>query len=178
MIEALRLNRRLMLGAASTLVGAAWLPGGASWAADTPAQPSDAVWASSFKDLTDTMQPLSQWKGKTTVIYFFATWCVPCHLETPKLVKLYNMFKQNDMVVIGIALDNADKTRAFAKRYNVEYPVVYGGRDAVQLGRDLGNDQGAIPFTVVIDRGGKIVEVIKGDTPDGKLESILRPLVA
>ncbi len=177
MVEATCLNRRSLLGTASALAASVWLPGGGSWAADTPAQPSDAVWASNFKDLTDTMQPLSQWKGKTTVIYFFATWCVPCHLETPKLVKLYETFKQNDMVVIGIALDNADKTRSFAKKYNVEYPVVYGGRDAVQLGRDLGNDQGAIPFTVVIDRDGKIIEVIKGDTPDGKLESVLKPLV-
>lgn len=177
MVRASCLNRRLLLGAASALTAAALLPGGSTWAADVPAQPSDAVWLSHFKDLTDTMQPLSQWKGKTTVVYFFATWCVPCHLETPKLVKLYEMFKQNDMVVIGIALDNADKTRAFAKKYNVAYPVVYGGRDAVQLGQDLGNDQGAIPFTVAIDKGGKIVEVIKGDTPDGKLESVLRPLV-
>ena len=177
MVEALHLNRRLLLGAASALIAPARLPGGASWAADAPAQPSDAVWGSSFKDLTDTMQPLSQWRGKTTVIYFFATWCVPCHIETPKLVKLYDTFKQNDMLVIGIALDNADKTRAFAKKYSVEYPIVYGGRDAVQLGRDLGNDQGAIPFTVVIDKGGKIVEVIKGDTPEGKLEAVLRPLV-
>ncbi len=177
MVEATCLNRRLLVGAAAALAASAWLPRAAAWAADAPAQPSDAVWAANFKDLTDTVQPLSQWKGKTTVIYFFATWCVPCHLETPKLVKLYDTFKQNDMVVIGIALDNADKTRAFAKKYNVAYPVVYGGREAVQLGQDLGNDQGAIPFTVVIDKGGKIVEVIKGDTPDGKLESVLRPLV-
>jgi peroxiredoxin len=81
------------------------------------------------------------------------------------------------MVVIGVALDNTDKTRPFSRKYNVDYPVVYGRRDAVHLGKDLGNDQGAIPFTVVIDRNGKIVEVIKGDTPDGKLESALRPLV-
>ena len=177
MVEATCLNRRLLFGAAASLAASAWLPRAAAWSADAPAQPSDAIWTSNFKDLTDTMQPLSQWKGKTTVIYFFATWCVPCHLETPKLVKLYDTFKQNDMVVIGVALDNADKTRSFAKKYNVDYPVVYGGRDAVQLGKDLGNDQGAIPFTVVIDRSGKIVEVIKGDTPDGKLESVLRPLV-
>jgi len=172
------LPRRQLLGTASAmaLLAAAGLPR-AAWAADAPEQPADAVWASSFKDLTDTVQPLSQYKGKVAVVYFFATWCVPCHLETPKLVKLYNTFKQDDMVVIGIALDNADKVRAFSKKYDVDYPVVYGGREAVQLGRDLGNDQGAIPFTVVIDKSGKIVETIKGDTPDGKLESVLRPLV-
>lgn len=167
------MSRRRLFGSALALAALGGLPRAAT-AADTPAE---AVWASSFKDLTDTVQPLSQYKGKTAVIYFFATWCVPCHLETPKLVKLYDTFKQNDMVVIGIALDNADKVRAFSKKYGVDYPVVYGGREAVQLGRDLGNDLGAIPFTVVIDKAGRVVETIKGDTPEGKLESVLRPLV-
>ncbi len=167
------MSRRRLFGSGLALAALGGLPRAAT-AADTPAE---AVWASSFKDLTDTVQPLSQYKGKTAVIYFFATWCVPCHLETPKLVKLYDTFKQNDMVVIGIALDNADKVRAFSKKYGVDYPVVYGGREAVQLGRDLGNDLGAIPFTVVIDKAGRVVETIKGDTPEGKLESVLRPLV-
>ena len=144
--------------------------------ADEAKSAGDAVWGSSFKDLTDTVVPLSQWRGKTTVVYFFATWCIPCHLETPKLVKLYEEYRDKGVVVIGIALDNADKTRAFAKKYGVDYPVVYGGREAVQLGRDLGNTEGAIPFTVVMDKAGRIAEVIQGDTPDGKLEAVLAPL--
>ena len=173
-----RLSRRRLLRAGVALAPALLVPwGGAARAEGAAAQASDAVWASSFKDLTDTVQPLSQWRGKTTVIYFFATWCIPCHLETPKLVKLFETYRDRGVVVIGIALDNADKTRAFAKKYGVEYPVVYGGREAVQLGRDLGNDQGAIPFTVVMDRDGRIAEVIQGDTPDGKLEAVLAPLV-
>lgn len=134
------------------------------------------VWDATFKDLTDTPQPLAQWRGKVAVVYFFATWCAPCHLETPKLVKLQEAHAK-DVVVIGIALDNADKVRAFAKKYGVTYPVVYGGRDAVQLGRDLGNTQGGIPFTVVIDKAGAVVETITGDTPDGKLEAVVAPLI-
>jgi len=167
-----RLNRRDVIGAVAGAT--AWVAGFRPAFAD--GRPSDAVWACNFKDLTDTMQPLSQWRGKNTLVYFFATWCVPCHLETPKLVKLYDIFR-NDLTVIGIALDNADKTRGFAQKYAIDYPVVYGGREAVQLGKDLGNDLGAIPFTVVIDKAGRIVETVKGDTPDGKLESVIRPLV-
>ncbi len=169
-----RLNRRHVIGASAAAT--TWLAGFRPARADD-AKPSDAIWTSSFKDLTDTVQPLAQWRGKTTVVYFFATWCVPCHIETPKLVKLYDTFKGRDLIVIGIALDNADKTRGFAQKYGIDYPVVYGGREAVQLGRDLGNDLGAIPFTVVIDKAGQIVETVKGDTPDGKLESVIRPLV-
>ena len=79
--------------------------------------------------------------------------------------------------MIGIALDNADKVRAFTKKMGVTYPTVYGGTSAIQIGRDLGNDVGAVPFTVILDKAGNVVETIRGDTPDGKLEAILAPLV-
>ena len=155
----------------------------ATWAAPTPAWAagaaagSDFVWASTFKDVNDTPQALAQYKGKTAVVYFWATWCIPCRLETPKLVQLFDAHKNQDLVVIGIALDNADKVRSFVQKYAVTYPVVYGGREAVQLTKDLGNDVGAIPFTVVIDKSGRIIETIKGDTPDGKLEQVVSALL-
>ena len=147
-----------------------------AWA-EGAAPSADFVWNSSFKDVDGAEQALAQYKGKTTVVYFWATWCIPCRLETPKLIKLYDAHKAQDLVVIGIALDNADKVRTFVQKYEVDYPVVYGGREAVQLTKDLGNDVGAIPFTVVIDKTGRIVETIKGDTPDGKLEQVIRPIL-
>lgn len=149
-------------------------------AAGDPAKaaPSTAsLYGTTLKNLQDQPQTLEAYKGKVTVVYFWATWCAPCLIETPKLVKLYERFKDKDVVVIGIALDNADKVRAFTKKMNVNYPVLYGGTTAIQIGRDLGNDVGAVPFTVILDKSGRVVETIKGDTPDGKLESILEPLV-
>ena len=137
---------------------------------------ADSVFTVSFKNLKDEQESLAPFKGKVVVIYFWATWCVPCRLETPKLVKLYGDFKTKNTTVIGIALDNGDKVRAFVGENDVTYPTFYGGHDAVKLGKELGNDQGAIPFMVVIDKTGKIVETIKGDTPNGKLEAILAPL--
>jgi thiol-disulfide isomerase/thioredoxin len=137
-----------------------------------------AVYASSFKNLKDQSESLASLKGKVTVIYFWATWCVPCRVETPKLVKLYDGYKAKGVEVVGIALDNADKVRAFVKDMNATYPVYYGGHDAVELGKTLGNDQGAIPFMVVIDKAGKIVATFKGDLPDGKLESVIDPLIS
>lgn len=146
--------------------------------AEEPQAPpsTTSLYTTQLKNLQDQPQTLEAYKGKVSVVYFWATWCAPCQLETPKLVKLYDRFKSKDVVVIGIALDNADKVRAFTKKMGVDYPTVYGGTDAIKIGRDLGNDVGAVPFTVILDKSGKIVETIKGDTPDGKLESILEPL--
>lgn len=137
------------------------------------------VYAASFKDLKDRMASLEQFKGKVVVLYFWATWCVPCRVETPNLVKLDEAYKSKgkDVAIVGLALDNGDKVRQFVKDYALTYPIFYGGRDAVQLGKTLGNDQGAIPFTVVIGKNGTLVHTFKGDIPNAELEKIIDPLV-
>ena len=79
--------------------------------------------------------------------------------------------------MVGLALDNGDKVRQFVKDNDLTYPVFYGGHDAVELGKSLGNDQGAIPFTVVIGKDGTLVHTFKGDIPNSELEKIIDPLV-
>ncbi len=148
--------------------------------ADEAGRPvGDAFYAASFKDLKDQMASLEQFKGKVVVMYFWATWCVPCRVETPNLVKLDEAYraKGKDVAVVGLALDNGDKVRQFVKDYALTYPIFYGGHDAVQLGKALGNDQGAIPFTVVIGKDGTLVHTFKGDIPNSELEKIIDPLV-
>ncbi len=139
----------------------------------------DAFYGASFKDLKDQMASMDQYKGKVVVMYFWATWCVPCRVETPNLVKLNEEYKSKgkNVVVVGLALDNGDKVRQFVKDYSLTYPIFYGGHDAVQLGKSLGNDQGAIPFTVVIGKDGTLVHTFKGDIPNSELEKIIDPLV-
>ena len=137
-------------------------------------------YGASFKDLKDQMASMDRFKGKVVVMYFWATWCVPCRVETPNLVKLNEIYKNKgkDVVVVGLALDNGDKVRQFVKDNNLTYPVFYGGHDAVELGKSLGNDQGAIPFTVVIGKDGTLVHTFKGDIPNSELERIIDPLVS
>ena len=137
----------------------------------------DALYSASFKDLHDGMASLGQFKGKVVVMYFWATWCVPCRVETPNLVKLNEEYKGKAVQVIGLALDNGDRVRDFVRENAITYPVFYGGREAVQLGKALGNDQGAIPFTVVIDKDGKLIRTFKGDLPNEELEKIINPLI-
>ncbi len=152
----------------------------------TPARADDAdksvgttFYGASFKDLKDQMASMDQFKGKVVVMYFWATWCVPCRVETPNLVKLNEIYKGKgkDVVVVGLALDNGDKVRQFVKDNDLTYPVFYGGHDAVELGKSLGHDQGAIPFTVVIGKDGQLVHTFKGDIPNSDLEKIIDPLV-
>ena len=151
---------------------------GTAIAEEAKPQPSaDPVWASSFKDLTGTPQPLSAYKGKVALVYFWATWCEPCQKEGPALQALYEKLKDKNFVVVGIAVDNADKVREFVKAKGMLFPVVYGGTDAIKLSKDLGNSLGGIPYLVIIDKDGLIVERITGDAKEGRIEGLIAPLL-
>ncbi len=170
-----RIARKLAIAAAALLFAASALAAQAEDAGGKPV--GEAFYGSSFKDLHDQQASFGQFKGKVVVIYFWATWCVPCRVETPNLVKLNEEYKGKDVQVIGLALDNGDKVREFVHDNSITYPIFYGGREAVQLGKALGNDQGAIPFTVVIGKDGKLVHTLKGDLPNEDLEKIINPLI-
>lgn len=135
------------------------------------------IWSASFKKLDGEQQVFADWKGKTLLIYFWATWCAPCHKEAPRLSALYEKFKDDGFVVVGLAVDNADKVRKFVEDKALKNPTVYGGSEAIKLGRDLGNDLGAIPYTVIVDNKGNVVETLRGDTPDGKVEGLISNLL-
>ena len=169
-------SRLVRVAAAALLACAAFAPAVADDAA--PGKPvGDALYSASFKDMKDEMASLGQFKGKVIVMYFWATWCVPCRLETPNLVKLNDEYQGKDVQVIGLALDNGDKVREFVKDNKISYPIFYGGHDAVALGKVLGNTEGAIPFTVVIGKDGKLAHTFKGDLPNSELERIINPLI-
>lgn len=145
--------------------------------AEDAAPSGQVIYAASLKNLKDQTESLSEFKGKVAVIYFWATWCVPCRVEVPKLVALNTAYKAKGVAVVGIAVDSGDKVRAFTKEKGITYPIFYGNQDTTDLGKKLGNDVGGLPFMVVLDKSGKIVATFQGDIPDGKLESVLDPLV-
>ena len=163
--------------AAAIMIGASVSCGFLSAQADDAAPSGQTVYAASLKNLKDQPESLSEFKGKVTVLYFWATWCVPCRAEVPKLVALDAAYKPKGVAIAGVAVDSGDKVRAFVKEKDIMYPIFYGSQDATDLGKKLGNDVGGLPFMVVLDKAGKIVATFQGDIPDGKLESVLNPLV-
>lgn len=114
---------------------------------------------------------LSQLKGKVVVVNFWATWCPPCRAEIPDFVKAYDNYKDKDVEIIGISLDNKgwDIVNPFIDKYDINYPVVIG--DA-RLAREYGNIR-SIPTSFIIDKNGKIVEKYVGKLSQKKLENMI-----
>jgi thiol-disulfide isomerase/thioredoxin len=138
------------------------------WSLQGYAQDTKALFATTLTDLNEQSQALAQYQGKPLIVNFWARWCGPCRTEIPELIKLRQHYKAKGLEVLGIAIeDKAEPVRDFAKAYDMDYPILLGKDKGLALMQSLGNTKMGLPFTIAIDRAGKIVTLkmgaIKGD---------------
>ena len=96
-----------------------------------------------------------RWQGKILVVNFWASWCPPCVEEMPTLDKLQLEFKHQNVLFVGIGIDSPSNIRQFLENTPVSYPIVIGGLEGSNLSKQMGNSQGALPYTIVINAQGK-----------------------
>ncbi|HEY7381429.1 MAG TPA: redoxin domain-containing protein [Gaiella sp.] len=98
--------------------------------------------------------------GKPLVVNFWASWCIPCREEAPRLQQTYERYGGQGLVVLGIDYQDfrADAKR-FMKRFGLTYPNVYDGKGSL-VGRW---GLRGVPETFFVDRRGRVVgDVIIG----------------
>ena len=130
-----------------------------------------------LQDLSGSLHRLSEWRHKVLIINFWATWCEPCREEVPALTRIQSKFEANGLTIVGIAIDSADKVRSFAKLYGINYVILLGGTESLDLLRGLGNNAGGLPFTLVLDRAGKIRATRLGGIRESELEELVERLL-
>lgn len=113
--------------------------------------------ASRFPDLAGQSRQLLEWRGRSLVCNFWATWCAPCREEIPLLNAAQHKYGDKGIQFVGIAIDNAANVSEFGKSVKIAYPVLLAGSAAIELMRSLGNASGGLPFTVLLDRRGRLV---------------------
>jgi thiol-disulfide isomerase/thioredoxin len=127
----------------------------------------------SLKDLTGRSISISAWSGKSLVVNFWATWCGPCRREIPLLKTIAAEWAGRDLKVIGIAVDYPDKVRDFAGQFKIDYPVLIGDQDALDVAAKFGMASPAFPFTVFTDRRGEVVALFVGELHRPQVDFIL-----
>lgn len=128
-----------------------------------------------LKDIEGRTLRLSDYKGKVVLLNFWATWCAPCRAEMPDLIKWQREYKSRGLQIIGVAYppDELAEVRQFIKRIKVNYPVALGSKET-KLQFDKGE---TLPLTVVIDRQGKINEIIQGVIFPEEFDQKIKPLL-
>jgi peroxiredoxin len=92
----------------------------------------------------------------------------------PELAELHLEIASRNATVIGIGVDSAANVREFAEKHRFPYPLVVAGMGGTELARQFGNTIGALPFTVVIDPRGRIVERKLGRIRIDALRAVVR----
>ena len=131
----------------------------------------------SLSDSDGELRSLSEWNNKVIVLNFWATWCAPCREEIPAFVELQQQYESKGLQFIGIALQEAEEVRGFLEEFNVNYPSLVGGDEVIQAAKRLGNDIGALPYTVIIDTSGEIVFTRRGPLSKTDAESVIKTLL-
>ena len=116
----------------------------------------------------------AQWQGKVLVVNFWASWCPPCVEEMPTLDKLQQEFLKQKVLFVGIGIDTPSNIRQFLETTLVSYPIVMGGLQGSQIGKALGNSQGALPYTVVINAKGQVTNTKLGKINEDELRKQIK----
>jgi len=128
-------------------------------------------------DAQGRQQALAQWRGKVLVVNFWATWCAPCREEMPEFVAAQARDGAKGVQFVGIAVDDPVKVRSFIKEIGLNYPALIGGYGAIELSKTLGNDLAALPFTIVLDRQGRVAHTQLGPLKAARLDDLLGKLL-
>jgi thiol-disulfide isomerase/thioredoxin len=131
-----------------------------------------------FKDLTGQERRLADWKGKTLVVNFWATWCPPCRKEMPAFSNLHTKLANRGVVFVGIGIDSPSAIKEFALQYPVSYPLLIGGSEGLEAMKTIGNRNAALPYTLVVDATGAPVFSRLGMIEEASFETTLLELVA
>ena len=108
---------------------------------------------------------------EVTLLVFWATWCQPCLMEMPSLVKLHDKYRDRKFRVVSINVDDPEgqKVKSIARNFGINYPVLIGNEEVM---KQFGGVT-ALPTSFLIGRDGRIREKLQGLYPEEHLDQLV-----
>ena len=98
-------------------------------------------------------------KGKTVLLNFWASWCMPCRQEAPALEEAWQKYKDRDVVFLGVNVwDDHENAMTYMKKFGGEYPHGIDPEEEIQVNFGIGG----VPETYFINPEGELAYVKKG----------------
>jgi peroxiredoxin len=133
--------------------------------------------------LTGTLLDGGAWnlesqRGKVVVLNFWGSWCPPCRVETPEFNSVYRATKADGVQFVGVAVrDDKQNAADFLANNHVAYPSLFDpAGKTVQRFRDL--RVAGFPFTIVIDRQGRVAAVYVSALVQQDIQPVVTKLAA
>ena len=134
-------------------------------------------------DAAGVRRKLASLRGKVVVLNMWATWCGPCVMEFPELVRFEQAYRSRGVTVVGLSMDDPQKAPTvvppFLRKQKAAFPVYIlkpGDPQKVVLVFDK-NWEGAIPMTYVFDRAGHLRTRLQGARGIDQFETAVKPLL-
>ncbi len=124
----------------------------------------------SLVDINNKTTSINELKGsKVTILDFWASWCKPCLKSMPELNKIYELYKNKGVQVIGINTDgprSTSKVAPLTKSLAITYPVLLDINSTLMTELNVQ----ALPTLILLDKSGKVSWIHQGfDTGDVEL---------
>lgn len=164
--------------AASVWAADVGLPDQSGTSTGTNAAAASQLPALSLPGLDGFRHNLGEWHGKVIVLNFWAAWCAPCQAEIHNFVNYQGRYGERGLQVVGVGIDDERPLHNVQRSLEINYPILVAApADHRGLLRNWGNSSGVIPYTVVIDRSGRIAYTRRGPMDRDEFDANILPLL-
>jgi peroxiredoxin len=131
----------------------------AAGAANAKAAPNAQAPDFTLRQIDGPNLRLGEQRGRVVMVNFWATWCGPCRIELPHLVRLHDKYRGSGFLLLGVNIDDdPGAAKALAGKLGLTFPVLFDSEKKVVAAYDLN----AMPATVLIDRDGRVRHLHRG----------------